>query len=274
MTLFMFVCAFCAGVIGALAGAFQACMLGGIIGVLSVLFPSSPLFGTLLSNGFIPYVAFTGAVAATAYAAKVRKHDLGGAAILTSLNKFNDISVLLVSGVVAAISLAFVTWLSKSGLPIDMGSVSVIVISCLVRIFLGDGKFLNRKFKELPRYSTNKLEWLYIFFLGALGGFMAGYIGESTGNVWIPFYISLASLIFYFLEPNFPPSHHISCTAAYAYMATGSIAAAAIWGAIAQCCMVFIGDTINTDSSTHIDPPATTIGILSIIIWLIYYVIL
>jgi len=274
MSAFMICCAFCAGIIGALTGAFQECLLGGIIGVLSVLFPEKAILEMVLCNGFIPYVAFTGAVAGTAFASKVRKHDLSGAAILTSLNRFNDIFVLIISGLVAVASLAFVTLLNKTGLVMDMGSISVIVISCLVRIFWGDGKFWNKNIKKISRYTNHKIEWIYLFSLGCLGGLMAGYIGKYTGNVWIPFYLSLASLIFYFLEPNFPPSHHISCTAAYAYLATGSLLAAAIWGGIAQCLMTFLGDAINTDASTHIDPPATTIGILSILIFIIYHVIL
>lgn len=48
----------------------------------------------------------------------------------------------------------------------------------------------------------------------------------------------------------------------------------AVWGAIAAIVMTLIGDAINTDVSTHIDPPATAIGILSVVIWIIYYIIL
>ena len=80
--------------------------------------------------------------------------------------------------------------------------------------------------------------------------------------------------MFYFINPDFPPSHHITCSAGYAMLATGSVLAAAVWGAIASVVATVIGDAINTDASTHIDPPATTIGLLSIIIYIIYYVIL
>lgn len=275
MTLYMLIIAMCAGIVAALVGAFEECFLAGIVMVAMCAFPQYPLIGDAVSYGLFPYIAFTGAVAATAFAAKVRKHDIGGgAAILTSLAKTQDVLVLLVSGIVAVLSFMTATLIGKLGLAIDAGSVSVIFYSSLTRIFLGDGKFLNRKMKEIPRYSTNRKEWIYWGFLGLAVGFIAGGIIQKSGNTWLPFFLSLASLAFWFIEPNFPPTHHITCTAGYAMLATGSLAAAAVWGAVASIVCTVIGDAINTDASTHIDPPATTIGVLSIVIWLTYYVIL
>ena len=274
MTLYMAGIAFCCGVIGGLVGAFQECMLAGMLAIFVTAFPRQILMGNLLSYGFIPYVAFSGAVAATAYASKIRKHDLAGTDILKSLKRTGDVSVFLVSGLFAVIGLGLAVLVGKAGLPIDAGSVSVIISASLVRVIFGDGKFLNREFKNVSRYNDNKAEWLFLICLGLFFGTAAGFIAKETGNAFLPFYLSLASLLFYFLEPEFPPSHHMTCTAAYAFMATGSILQCAVWGAIACLSCTFIGDLINTDSSTHIDPPATTIGIMSIVIYIIYYVIL
>lgn len=274
MTLYMISIAFFAGIISALVGAFQECLLAGLVMVFMTAFPSQAFLGDVVSYGLFPYIAFTGAVVATAFASKVRKHDFGGAAILTSLSKTKDISVLLVSGLFAVLSMITATLIGKLGMTIDAGSVSVIFYSCLVRVVFGDGKFLNPKMKEISHYTDNKKEWLYWAFLGLVVGCMAGCVIRKTGNTWLPFFLSLASLIFWFLEPNFPPTHHITCTAGYAMLATNSLLAAAVWGAIASIVSTILGDAINTDASTHIDPPATTIGVLSILIYIIYYVIL
>ena len=275
MTLYMLAIAFCGGIIAALVGAFEECLLAGLVMVSMCAFPEYAMIGDVVSYGLFPYIAFTGAVVATAFASKVRKHDLSGSAILTSLAKFQDVSVLLVSGLVAVASMLLVTLINKLGLVIDGGSVSVILFSCLARIFFGDGKFLNRNMKAIPRYAGNKKEWIYWAFLGLAVGFMAGGIIQRSGNPWLPFFLSLASLIFWFLEPNFPPTHHITCTAGYAMLATnGSLLAAAIWGMLASLVCTVIGDAINTDASTHIDPPATTIGVMSIVIYILHYVIL
>jgi len=270
----MIAIAFCCGVIGACAGAFQECLLAGIVMVFMTAFPKVGLIGDVVSYGLIPFVAFSGAVAGTAYASKVRKHDFGGAAILTSLCKTADISVLVVSGLFAVLGLALATYLGKIPIVFDNGGVSVIISAIFVRIVFGDGKFLNPSLKSMPRYTSKKSEWFFWLFLGLVIGCGAGFIIDKTGNYFLPFYLSLASLLFWFLENDFPPSHHITCVAGYAMMATHSIVAAAIWGAIACAMSMFIGDAINTDSSTHFDPPATTIGILSIVIYIIYYVIL
>ncbi len=273
MTLIMVVIAFLCGVIGALVGAFQECLLAGIVAVFVTAFPGNGFLGSILSYGMIPYVAFSGAVAATAYASKIRKHDMKGTDILTSLNKTEDLSVLAISGLFAVIGLTMATYVGKLGLTIDAGSVSVFISACFVRIAFGDGKFLNKNMKEIPRYTTNKKQWIYHLGLGLIIGLMAGFVAKETGNAFLPFYLSLASLFFYFLEPNFPPNHHMTCTAAYAFLATGSPYHAMIWGGIASVVSIIIGDAINTDSSTHIDPPATTIGLLSIVIFIIYYII-
>lgn len=274
MTLFMIGAAFCGGVIGSLTGAFQECLLAGIIAVFVTAFPQQELLSGLLSNGFIPYVAFSGAVAATAYASKIRKHDLAGTDILKSMNATGDISVLAVGGVFAVIGLGLATAVGKLGMTIDAGSVSVIISASVVRIIFGDGRFFNKNMKQIPRYRDQKGQWIYLGVLGLFIGAAAGYIALKTGNAFLPFYLSLASLLFYFLEPNFPPSHHMTCTAAYAFLATGSILWSAVWGAVASIVCTVIGDAVNTESSTHIDPPATTIGILSIIIYIIYYLIM
>lgn len=274
MTLYMIAIAFSAGIISAMVGAFQECMLAGLVMVAMTAFPQYSFLGDTVSYGLFPYIAFTGGVVATAYASKVRKHDLGGAAILTSLTKFQDISVLLVAAAVSILSMITAWLINKTGWVIDAGSVSVIFYSCLTRKFLGDGKFLNRSMKDIPRYSGNKKEWIYWAFLGLAVGFMAGGIVMKSGNPWLPFFLSLASLVFWFIDPNFPPTHHITCTAGYAMLATGSLAWAAVWGMIASVVSTIIGDAINTDASTHIDPPATSIGVLSILIYLIYYIIL
>ena len=105
MTLFMAGVAFSCGVIGGLVGAFQECMLAGMVAIFVTAFPEQELLGNLLSYGFIPYVAFSGAVAATAYASKIRKHDMAGTDILKSLKATGDVSVLLVSGAFAVIGL-------------------------------------------------------------------------------------------------------------------------------------------------------------------------
>ena len=97
MTLYMLAIAFCGGIIAALVGAFEECLLAGLVMVAMCAFPEYAMIGDVVSYGLFPYIAFTGAVVATAFASKVRKHDLSGSAILTSLAKFQDVSVLLVS---------------------------------------------------------------------------------------------------------------------------------------------------------------------------------
>lgn len=270
ISLIILITAFCGGIIGALTGAFQACMLAGFIGILTACFPESTLLSGIFSTGFIPYISFGGGVAATAYASKIRKHNLKGADILKSLNFTNDFSVLIVSGIFAVLGYTMAWAVNKSGFKCDAGSISCIVSAVIVRIIFGDKKFFNKNMKSISRYTTNKREWIYIALFGLAIAFMASYIVQKTGNTFLPFYLSLFSLMFYFIDPNFPPSHHITCIAGYAFAASGSLFWGAFWGMIAAVVSILLQDSINTDASTHIDPPATTIGLLSIIIFLIF----
>ena len=274
MTAFMIGCAFVCGIFGALTGAFEACFLAGVVGVLYNLYPSNELLNNCLYFGFIPYVAFTGAVCGTASAGNIRKHDLGGADIAKSLHAYLDPSVLIVSGLFAIAGSFTTVAISKLGIAIDGGSIVVFLYSALARIIFGDKKFINKNFRNIAHYNDKKIEWVYHLFFGLVIGAAGGYSGKITGNAFLPFFFSLAALLFCFLEPACPYTHHITCIAAYAFTATGSIVAAAVWGGISHVVMVIIGDLINTEPSTHIDPPATTIGLLSIVIWLIYSVIL
>ncbi|WP_329887855.1 hypothetical protein [Pseudoramibacter faecis] len=76
-------------------------MLAGFLAIAVYMFPNNEVLFNCLTSGFIPFVAFTVAVAGTAYALKIRKHNLNGADIFKSLNAYNDISVPIVSGIFA-----------------------------------------------------------------------------------------------------------------------------------------------------------------------------
>jgi len=58
MSVVALIIAFCGGVVAAVTGALQACMLAGIMGILVYIFPKASLLSNMLTAGFIPYVSF------------------------------------------------------------------------------------------------------------------------------------------------------------------------------------------------------------------------
>ena len=276
MSVVALIIAFCGGVVAAVTGALQACMLAGIMGILVYIFPKASLLSNMLTAGFIPYVSFGGCVVATAYAANIRKFELAGTDIHKSLyGPRKDVSVLCVSGIFAVLGYVVTYSLSSIKIPIiDMGSMWCIASEVFARYFFGHKDLINTEFKSIPRYKNQKREWFFYAFWGAVIGLLASFIVVKTGNMNLPFFISLASLIFMFIDGNFPATHHISMTAAYAVVASGgNILVGAIFGALAEITRIFCADVLNTKVSTHLDPPATTIGILSVVIFILFKII-
>lgn len=270
MSLFIIIASFLGGIVGALVGSVQACMLAGFIGIFMHCFPETPLLSELLSASFIPFISFGGGVAATAFASKIRKHQIGGSDIARSLAFSGDTLVLLVSGLFGVFGAVFAWGIGKIGVEGDGGALSLIASAIIIRLAFGDGVLINKDIKNISKYKDGKKEWIFIIFFGACIGFMAGWLADKSGAAFLPFFISLASLVFFFIDESFLASHHITIIAGYAYLVTGNVVWATVWGLIASIVCTIVGDLFNANESSHFDPPATTIGILSVIIYLIF----
>ncbi|MFZ5967671.1 MAG: hypothetical protein ACOYVK_10945 [Bacillota bacterium] len=275
--------AFGGGILGALVGALPAFIFTGFVGLIGVAViasggPATILgdvtFGTLLG----PHIAFAGGVAAAAYAANKKKYLESGTDILTPLKKTNDMGVLLVSGIFGILGYLINGLYASIALPTDTVALTVFTSGVIARFGFGQtglfGKYSAQgeiaAATELPKRSFipdgKTLGFVTLYSLGL--GLVVSYLVDLTQINVLGFCVSAALLIFVQMGFDIPATHHITLIAGYAAIATGSIFIGAAFAAISGLLCEIVGRTFNSYCDTHIDPPATTIFILSFIIFI------
>lgn len=275
MSVFALVCSFLGGVFGAVVGGLQACMIVGFVGIASLCFPSGPnaelLNNTVLGGTLLPFMSFAGGVAAAAYAANIRKHDLAGNNIVKSLCFSRDASVLMIGGAFGSIGYLMVCGINALGIKCDAGSVSVMISALIVRFIFGNRKYFNREATKFPQYHEKKIsDWTYNIVFGFFISLMGAFCVYQTGYMFVAFYLSLCSLLLLLIDDGFSPTHHITLVVGYATILSHSILWGVVFGILANILCKLVEDFINTDVNTHIDPPATTIGLLSLVICAVF----
>ena len=295
MDLFALVAAFGGGIIGAYMGALPAFIMTGIFALVGGVLTAAGVGGDIAVNmlafgSFVgPHIAFAGGVAAAGYAGKKGKLS-SGTDILSSLNGLGEPDVILVGGIFGV--LGYLVSYGIGMLPVignagpattDLPGITVFILAVITRLVFGQtgltGKYTGTGKREW--FSTGK-GFVYNVVLGGSIGIVVSCLAVvlyQSGNTAafgifpiICFGFAAISLIFTQTGFATPATHHIFLPAALAASAgilawgESGFVLGVVFGILGSLLGDLVGKTLNSHCDTHIDPPATTIFILTIII--------
>lgn len=295
MDLFALVAAFGGGIIGAYMGALPAFIMTGIFALVGGVLTAAGVggdiaVGMLAFGSFVgPHIAFAGGVAAAGYAGKKGKLS-SGTDILSSLNGLGEPDVILVGGIFGV--LGYLVSYGIGMLPVignagpattDLPGITVFILAVITRLVFGQtgltGKYTGTGKREW--FSTGK-GFVYNVVLGGGIGIVVSCLAVvlyQSGNTAafgifpiICFGFAAISLIFTQTGFATPATHHIFLPAALAASAgilawgESGFVLGVVFGILGSLLGDLVGKTLNSHCDTHIDPPATTIFILTIII--------
>lgn len=272
MSLSMAILAFFAGILGCCLGGTQTFVCTGFVGIIvsiiSLLgYQAQFLNDVILNVLFLPCIIFNGAAVATAYAAL--HHDIRGVQTDRSLLFTKDYKVFLCGGICGLIGYLLFSFFSYLAIPMDIGALVVVGVEVIGRLLFNQEQWINKKgFAPSPRATIHLAVFQIIFAI--IISFITIILVKWTGLVAIGFYISAFSLIFALKYPQFPATHHISMVVGYAFVQTGQIGLAILFGVLAHMLFTVFGIVFNVDCGTHIDPPAVAIGTFSLIIFTLF----
>lgn len=279
------VASFGGGVFGAAIGGLPAFILTGLVvlagvaaGFFKDLSPAQAVLGQVAFGPFLgPHVAFGGAVAAAAYAA--RKGLLAtGKDIVTPLAKLNDPGVLAVGGVFGLVGYLLQTWFAAIGLKTDTVAFTVALSDILARwAFLAEGPLGTLPPDQAKEATPGNLWGRFVVTETAVWlpyqkdltqlvvlGFGLGAASASatlfTGSPVIGFGIAAAWLVFLITPGGAPVGHHIVLPAAVAASMTGNLLIGALWGVLGALIGELAARLFYNWGKSHIDPPAVAIA--------------
>lgn len=263
----------CAGVIGCLIGGTPAFIILGFAGIIMIILNTCGIdttwFSTYVVNlMLLPAVIFNADVVAVAYTAK-KGNDIKGYDTWRSLAFTMDPKVLIVGFITGVISWLLFSLVSYLNFPCDCGAFTVMTIAIITRLFLStDRKMEKDAYRIMCKLPKNI--WLFHIIYAAILAFVFGYFTETTGNYFIGFYVSAASLIFLIEDPVFPATHHITLVAGYTMMMTHNLLLAVIFGICAELMCYSFMIAFNDKCSTHIDPPTVPILFFSFLLFTLF----
>lgn len=303
MEIVSIILAFCGGVFGALVGGvttFVFCGLLALIGIGVILAGGSDVFlwGIAFGPLFGPQVAFSGGVAAAAYwgrkshqhleRIRTAENDAGGLEMMsdgatleeslkekviegtntiTPLFMTNHVPVLLVGGIFGVIGY-IVTFLLGDivGLQADNAAIAVTVCGLLSRIVFGSSGLTGKLGQNEKRYVFEPQQLLFNLIWSFAVAVSIAYIIQIIEINVFGFAIGAFSLLFLYFGINFPATHHVSMVAGFAVTVFGNIWIAGLLGMVAMLIGELLTKTFNTKVDSHIDSPAFTIAICSLIL--------
>ncbi|SFS06716.1 hypothetical protein SAMN05216559_3085 [Halomicrobium zhouii] len=251
-----------------------------------------------------PHVGFAAGVAATAYAAK-RYPEMEpdwdyhfGKDILFAFGTKPDI--LAVGAAFGVLGMLIARLFGGLGVPIDGIAFSVVATAFLARLVFGypligapagDGYFDMTPFErdelrddgsERPAvepWLPQQYRWSGVAAIGLVGGVLGGWTWMITGTVFMAYGISAASLLFLNLGvANFPVTHHITLggstfavvAGAYAVSEPTLMVVAALGGLVGALLGEVTQRVAYAHSGTHVDPPAMSIAIYTLVIGVLF----
>ena len=259
-------------------------------------------FGPVLG----PHVAFAGGAAAAAYVARDETADTTfryhqAKQISKPLPGAPD--VLLVGAAFGLVGVVLAQLTAAAGLPMDPIALAIVVSAFLHRLVLGypllgrvwDGFLDMTPYEEgeihgaagemeangsagrqvVEPWQPDHYEWPTVAVLGAGVGLASGYIAQVTGSVFLAFGLTAASLAFYSLgHYSLPVTHHIALPASIVALAVPfadpiGLVVAALFGVIAALAGEFFERLFYARADTHLDPPAASIVLTSLLITLL-----
>ena len=295
MDILALIAAFGGGIIGAYMGALPAFIMTGIYALVGGVLTAAGVGGDVAVNylafgSFVgPHIAFAGGVAAAGYAG--RKGKLAsGTDILSSLNGLGEPDVLLVGGIFGV--LGFLIHYCIGLLPVigsagpattDLPGLTVFILAVVTRLAFGKtgltGKYTGSGKREW--FATGKGFVYNVVLGGGIGivvSFIAAFLYENEFTAAFSIFpivcFGFAAITLIFTQTGFatPATHHIflpSGLAAVAGITAWGPAGAllgVLFGILGSLLGDLVGKSLNSHCDTHIDPPATTIFILTIVI--------
>lgn len=295
--------AFGGGVFGAALGGLQCFVLLGLVGLGAMAVDANGV-SFLLNVGFgfwlHPATFFSGNVIALSYAGK--KGCCGGKDLLCPLLSLRKPSILVVAGCAGVVGyLLYYLAAVVLQLNADNGAVAVITASLLCKVVMNHTLFgkPDAETAQLSRFSTkHDNHWMVAlhdgpskllvgFALSAVAAAATYAVGmaygaEADSSVWaghmpafICFFISAASLMFLAGGYDMIVNHQTTLSAGYAFCCSAAAGAtmevAFLWaiavGIAATFIADFVGDAFLLYGETHIDPPAFTHLIVSVVVF-------
>lgn len=280
MDVFALVAAFGGGIIGAYMGALPAFIMTGIVtigGAITAMAGAADVsLGFIAFGSFLgPHIAFAGGVAAAAYAGKKKKLE-NGADLVSSLHGLADPMTIVVGGIFGILGfIAHYIYGTVLHFNTDLPGITVITTAIIARLVFGSsglfGKFPEGENRSY--FSKGKMFYCNVVLglgLGTAIGFTYKVMANSgVSNVALANYpllcFGIAATTLIFTQTGFatPATHHIALPAALAVAATGNPIMAVIFGILGALLGDFLCCTFNTNTDSHIDPPAFTIFILT-----------
>lgn len=284
MELFGLLSSFGGGLLGAAIGGTSSFILTGFIAISGAIIAlctgNSDVLNLIAFGSFLgPHIMFQGSVAATAYAR--RKHMIkNGADINQSLHILESSSILLIGGIFGLFG-----YLVKYGfeqiitLPIDYIACTVLTMGIITRLLFGKAQIFGDTTSQRD-YLPNKKALFYTALLGGGIGICVSGVGltfMNTGNYGttinnfpsICFGFSAVSLLLLQIGLQTPVTHHITLPSASAAILTGNLIIGVICGIACAIFQDLFARIMNTKCESHIDPPAATIFLSSLIVQLI-----
>ena len=265
----LYIVSFFAGVLGTIMGGTQTFVTTGIVGLiiafLSFMNIHIPFLNDVI-NGvlFMPCVIFNGAAIATAYASK--KYDIRGVDTNRSLLFTKDYKVFLMGGLFGLVGYSLFNLFTYLNFNLDIGGLVVFLVGCIGRALYGFKWVNNEKIAINSHALTNMFVFQTIF--SVITSLITILLVDLTGITSIGFSISAASLIFTFVYPAFPATHHITMVSGYAFAQTHNIMISVLFGLCAHLIFTIFGRKCNTpECGSLIDPPALAIFSMSFIIF-------
>lgn len=267
--------AFGAGVLASCIGAVPAFVMTGLIAIAGTVGGFGGTATIAFGTFFGPHIAFAGAVAATAYAAK-KGHIEAGAAVGTPLAPLGAPDVLAVGGLFGVIGWAIGTYIVPAifgGLipfGTDAPGMTVVISGIIARLAFGKRGLASGTKGSITTAQSVLIGAALSLMVGGTGVALAAEGVDMSGYNLIVFGIAAFTLIL----PGTPGWHQIGIISAYATMiglnaglsSVGVVALAVVAGMVSNFLCDAEGYFINTDVDSHIDGPGFAICIMTIVL--------
>lgn len=273
MEIIAILAAFAGGIFGSIVSGTIAFIFTGLMALIGIAISLSTGDASFLNEVafgpfFSPSVAFVGAVAAAAYAGKIRdnKQDLDnypqGQDVNFPLFGTNNSMVLVIGGIFGVLGYVTNFYLGKISIGMDTVALTVVIYGVVARYLFG-GSLMSKDIKA-PYFDANNL--LFNTVAGLAFGLATSFVVLKTGVNNLGWAFSAVSLIFAFTTvKSFPVSHHITMSTGYFALASGNFYIGAVAGVIASLLGIVVAKFTNENVDSHLDMPAVVIFIASII---------
>lgn len=276
---YMMAFSFGIGILGAMFGGIQTFICTGFAGIImfalkaagaEVSFLGKEVLNTLL----LPAIIFNGAGLSTALAARRHPGQIEGWDITRSLIFLHDTPVMLTGGLGGMLGYLVFSLASQLGLPADAGSFSVLSVGIAGRLLLGTGRRWNPD--AAAYYREQGVEyWVFQTVNATAMAVVCAILLKEAGPDYygLGFSVSAALLIFGYAGggQKVPTTHQITNIVGVTMGLTGgNIVVSVAFALLANVIYLLFAKFFNEECSTHIDPPAVGIELVTLILGIVF----